>query len=57
MNCRVLYENNNNKKKEIKIIQIDKESISRTSGNSLQSGHSTRQYCEYLILPALLSRA
>ena len=57
MNCRVLYENNNNKKKEIKIIQIDKESISRTSGNSLQSGHSTRQYCEHLILPALLSRA
>ena len=45
------------KKKEIKIIQIDKESISRTSANSLQSGHSTRQYCEHLILPALLSRA
>ena len=35
---------------------IDKESISRPLGSFLQSGHSTCQYFEYLILSVLLSR-
>ena len=39
------------------MIQIDKESISRPLGSSLQAGHSTCQYFEHLILSALLSRA